>query len=718
MLSNDNRYAHAGSRASLEWRPHHLRGPYPTSSISGGQPATARISPRATRSISRGRPVPSHSHECNAFHLRGEGGATDTGLAGTVAMLSSDNRYAHAGSRASLEWRPHHLRGPYLTSSISGGQPTTVHTKPRTTSSISRGRPVPSESHMRDALCLRYADRSTVSASPVETVATLGSDKDGEGGAINGAVGTAAQRTGDSQRLTHETSPSEAERRKKRACRFGADGRGGDRPEPGSQDAWHGVATINATAMQDAAERDERAPRRRRTDNGEERQAGGGATSERTPMAVEHASGAPTPVAVGRARVTWAPDASISETRAVHYPDVAGHTRPEYADVRWRPSALQCPHGATPIGDISAERGPEGFDHNWCTRPECIEAAASFAANAATFAPGSTLTASQARKAGGRPPADNPTHRKARNAGSQWPAVDLTHSAYDDAAQGPALNLTRNAGGQWPAVDLTRNASDGAAQGPAVNLTHSASDDVSAVIPVSGGKQRAGQKGAPRRPPDPINEANAAAARQLGWGSAGLALLQAKRAAPPTTGATSNADDIEPRGKPLADVPLAGQPPRWGREFVLAKLPDSYVFDKFEFVALYEHSGEEREANAAARGAPACSVADRRSVLEPSAGCAHFIGDVADFLQRYPHAITCQSNHVTCRHANWASWATWPDKIADGSMLAAAEELLVASIKDDGRHMFFQFQISLRSRPRARLAARARLARARHPPRA
>ena len=608
MLSNDNRYAHAGSRASLEWRPHHLRGPYPTSSISGGQPATARISPRATRSISRGRPVPSHSHERNAFHLRGEGGATDTGLAGTVAMLSSDNRYAHAGSRASLEWRPHHLRGPYLTSSISGGQPTTVHTKPRTTSSISRGRPVPSESHMRDAFCLRYADRSTVSASPVETVATLGSDKDGEGGAINGAVGTAAQRTGDSQRLTHETSPSEAERRKKRACRFGADGRGGDRPEPGSQDAWHGVATINATATQDAAERDERAPRRRRTDNGEERQAGGGATSERTPMAVEHASGAPTPVAVGRARVTWAPDASISETRAVHYPDVAGHTRPEYADVRWQPS----------------------------------------------------------------------TPNETGNASSQWPAVDLTRSADDDATQGPALNLTRNAGGQWPAVDLTRNASDGAAQGPAVNLTHSASDDVSAVIPVSGGKQRAGQKGAPRRPPDPINEANAAAARQLGWGSAGLALLQAKRAAPPTTGATNNADDIEPRGKPLADVPLAGQPPRWGREFVLAELPDSYVFDKFEFVALYEHSGEEREANAAARGAPACSVADRRSVLEPSAGCAHFIGDVADFLQRYPHAITCQSNHVTCRHANWASWATWPDKIADGSMLAAAEELLVA----------------------------------------
>ena len=64
---------------------------------------------------------------------------------------------------------------------------------------------------MRDAFCLRYADRSTVSASPVETVATLGSDKDGEGGAINGAVGAAAQRTGDSQRLTHETSPSTTE---------------------------------------------------------------------------------------------------------------------------------------------------------------------------------------------------------------------------------------------------------------------------------------------------------------------------------------------------------------------------------------------------------------------------------------------------------------------------------------------------------------------------
>ena len=47
-----------------------------------------------------------------------------------------------------------------------------------------------------------------------------------------------------------------------------------------------------------------------------------------------------------------------------------------------------------------------------------------------------------------------------------------------------------------------------------------------------------------------------------------------------------------------------------------------------------------------------------------------------DFLDAYPYPIELQSNHVTCGDANWASWRTWPAKIADGSMRRSAEELL------------------------------------------
>ena len=69
------------------------------------------------------------------------------------------------------------------------------------------------------------------------------------------------------------------------------------------------------------------------------------------------------------------------------------------------------------------------------------------------------------------------------------------------------------------------------------------------------------------------------------------------------------------------------------------------------------------------------AIRSRRSPRS-SANAWHFIGSVHDFLEVYPYSIALQSNHVTCGSANWASWKTWPEKILDGSMRRAAEELL------------------------------------------
>ena len=115
--------------------------------------------------------------------------------------------------------------------------------------------------------------------------------------------------------------------------------------------------------------------------------------------------------------------------------------------------------------------------------------------------------------------------------------------------------------------------------------------------------------------------------------------------------------------------------PRFEREIILP-VPGDFVWPAFAFVAFYEHSGEEREANASELNMPTCSVADRRTVRAPSESAWHFIGSVRDFVFSYPHPIPRQSNHVNCGHANWGSWQTWPAKILDGTMLAAAEEML------------------------------------------
>jgi len=108
---------------------------------------------------------------------------------------------------------------------------------------------------------------------------------------------------------------------------------------------------------------------------------------------------------------------------------------------------------------------------------------------------------------------------------------------------------------------------------------------------------------------------------------------------------------------PDHELPLRGLPARFENEYTLANLPTGFVWPEWTHVAFHEHSGELREAWANA-GVPACSVADRRTMLRPSAGCAHFIGSVQEFIDAFPHPIQFQSSHVPCGASNWASWKT------------------------------------------------------------
>ena len=207
----------------------------------------------------------------------------------------------------------------------------------------------------------------------------------------------------------------------------------------------------------------------------------------------------------------------------------------------------------------------------------------------------------------------------------------------------------RKSGGIFARVGIAKGAEVIISYGPAFWATH-------------------GRKAAPRSPP--IVSAG-------GHSMLGLTAIKLERVdpvakpdtAPVFTGAVSagHAD--------ADDLPLLGLPPRFEREYSLDSLPPGFEWPRWTHIAFHEHSGEMREAWAQA-GIPACSVADRRSVLRPSAGCAHFIGGVREFVDMYPHPIQFQSSHVTCGASNWASWETWRAKVLDGSMLRAAEELL------------------------------------------
>ena len=123
-------------------------------------------------------------------------------------------------------------------------------------------------------------------------------------------------------------------------------------------------------------------------------------------------------------------------------------------------------------------------------------------------------------------------------------------------------------------------------------------------------------------------------------------------------------------------MPLVGEPPKHAREVSLDEMPAIFEWPEFDFFGFMEHTGEDREAQALESGKWACSVADRRCVIAPSERCYHFIGTVQQFVDMYPFPIRRMYSHVTCGWANWASWRTWLTKVRDGSMLAAAEELL------------------------------------------
>ena len=85
---------------------------------------------------------------------------------------------------------------------------------------------------------------------------------------------------------------------------------------------------------------------------------------------------------------------------------------------------------------------------------------------------------------------------------------------------------------------------------------------------------------------------------------------------------------------------------------------------------MYDHHGSFRESWAG----PSCSVADRPTDIEPSAGNYHFVMDVHDFLAVYPYPIGVQTSSVTCTFVTFAQNAKWRDFIVDGSMLRTAEE--------------------------------------------
>ena len=113
------------------------------------------------------------------------------------------------------------------------------------------------------------------------------------------------------------------------------------------------------------------------------------------------------------------------------------------------------------------------------------------------------------------------------------------------------------------------------------------------------------------------------------------------------------------------------------REFYLP-LPADFIMPAITHFAFHEHKGHVREAWRHS-GYISASIADRPCMIPPSDGCYHFIGQVYDFVQyiaAHGLRVYVNTSHVECGPAAWASWKLWPEKIRDGRMLQAAEELL------------------------------------------
>ena len=129
-----------------------------------------------------------------------------------------------------------------------------------------------------------------------------------------------------------------------------------------------------------------------------------------------------------------------------------------------------------------------------------------------------------------------------------------------------------------------------------------------------------------------------------------------------------------PSSPPPSVVRLRPDTTRCDREYQLP-LPSDFEWPNISHFAFYEHVGNMRESWRAL-GYVSASVADRPTLIPPSPGCYHFVGQVYDFIRALPYPIFFQSSHVECGPASWSSHKTWPTKILDGRMLEAAEELL------------------------------------------
>ena len=155
-------------------------------------------------------------------------------------------------------------------------------------------------------------------------------------------------------------------------------------------------------------------------------------------------------------------------------------------------------------------------------------------------------------------------------------------------------------------------------------------------------------------------------------------------AKPPSSTPTVHPDD----SLPARELPTQ----LFKREFELSQLSDDFVWPAATHFAFYDDHGHIRESWAA-RGYICISVADRPTRIPPSANCYHFIGQVYDFVQSFPHPIGVGTSHVECGPSTWSSYKTWPEKLLDGSMREAGEELLWVTCIGD-RHAAEQPYVS------------------------
>lgn len=155
--------------------------------------------------------------------------------------------------------------------------------------------------------------------------------------------------------------------------------------------------------------------------------------------------------------------------------------------------------------------------------------------------------------------------------------------------------------------------------------------------------------------------------------------LQYKPPCPPPAPPTVQEQAILRAERPINLCMPTYEGPLFANEFRLP-LDASFEWPHITRFAFYEDKGCLRESWRA-RGYISCSVADRPTQIEPSDGCYHFIAQVYDFVAVFPYPIDVQTSHVECGPASWSSWKSWAQKLLDGRMREAGEEVVwIASI--------------------------------------